>query len=158
MVQPLVQVAERQSGARLRVLWTAESESCVSPNSHQQTTCFNTAGNLRCQVKQRPLRTLLGGQRQLHPPAGFYESLGIPAESSNPEHSSLRTLLCPEAEIILKSDPKSPSIQMPVQPNQQCDLLENLVPSFAGLINSTGTTVLADARAKVPLKKRQFLD
>lgn len=98
----------------------------------------------------------VGGKRRLDTPAGFYESLGIPEESSNREDSSLRTLLCPEAEIILKPDPKSPSLQRLARPVGQRDLLEDLVPSFADFINSSGAAALADAQTKVPLKETQF--
>lgn len=98
----------------------------------------------------------VGGKRRLDTPDGFYESLGIPEESSTREDSILRTLLCPEAEIILKPDPKTPSLQRLAQPVGQRDLLENLVPSFADFINSSGGAALADAQAKVPLKERGF--
>lgn len=98
----------------------------------------------------------VGGKRRSDTPDGFYESLGIPKESSNREDIILRTLLCPEAEIILKPDPKSPSLQRLAQPVGQRDLLEDLVPSFADFINSSGVAALADAQTKVPLKERRF--
>lgn len=98
----------------------------------------------------------VGGQRRLDTPVGFYESLGIPEESSNRKDAILRTLLCPEAEIILKPDPKAPSLQRLAQPVGQRDLLEDLLPSFAGFINSSGAAALADAQANVPLKERRF--
>jgi len=98
----------------------------------------------------------VGGQGRLDTPAGFYESLGIPEESSHREDLILRTLLCPAAEIILKPDPKAPSLQRLAQPVRQRDLLEDLVPSFADFISNSGAAALADAQAKVPLKERQF--
>ena len=98
----------------------------------------------------------VGGKRRLDRPDGFYESLGIPEESSNREDSILRTLLSPEAEIILESDPKSPSVHRVSRPVGQRDLLENLVPSFAKLINWSGAAALADAQTNIPLKERQF--
>jgi hypothetical protein len=98
----------------------------------------------------------IGSKRRLDTPAGFYESLGIPEESSNREDSSLRTLLCPEAEIILKPDPKSSSLQRSARPVGRRDLLEALVPSFADFINSSGAAALADAQVQVPLKESRF--
>ena len=98
----------------------------------------------------------MGGMGRLDTPVGFYESLGIPKKSSNREHSTLRTLLCPAAEIILKADPKSPSLQSLSRPVEQRDLLEDLVPFFADLINCSGATALADAQAKMTLQKKQF--
>ena len=97
-----------------------------------------------------------GGQGRWDTPVGFYELLGLPDESSNPEHSILRTLLSPAAEIILKSDPKAPSQQRLAPPVGKRDLLEDLVPFFAGFINSSGVAALADAEAKLPLKESQF--
>ena len=70
----------------------------------------------------------VGGRRRLDTPVGFYESLGIPEESSNREDAILHTLLCPEAEIILKPDPKAPSFQRLAQPVGQREVLEDLVP------------------------------
>jgi hypothetical protein len=98
----------------------------------------------------------VGGRKRLDTPDGFYESLGIPKESRNREDTILRTLLCPEAEIILKPDPKASSLQRLAQPVVQRDLLEDTVPSFAGFINSSGAAALADAQANVPLKERRF--
>jgi len=98
----------------------------------------------------------VGGKRRLDSPDGFYESLGIPEESSNREDSILRTLLSPEAEIILESDPRSPSVHRVARPVGQRDLLEHLVPSFAEFINSSGAAGLADAQTNIPLKERQF--
>lgn len=98
----------------------------------------------------------VGGKRRLDTPAGFFESLGIPEEAGNREDSTLRTLLHPEAEIILKPDPKAPSLQRLAQPVGHRDLLEDLVPSFASFIVSSGAAALADAQAKVPLKERRF--
>jgi hypothetical protein len=98
----------------------------------------------------------VGGQGQLDAPAGFYESLGIPAESNNQDHSTLRTLLSPAAEIILKPDPKIPSHARPTPSVRPSDLLEDLVPSFAVFVSNSGSAALADAQTNVPLKIKQF--
>jgi hypothetical protein len=98
----------------------------------------------------------VGGQKRLDTPVGFYQSLGMPAESSDRGDASLRTLLCPDAEIILKPDPKASSLQRLAQPIRERDLLEDLVPSFVDFINSSGAVALTDAQAKIPLKEQQF--
>jgi len=107
-------------------------------------------------VSKHRLSIFVGGKRRLDTPDGFYGSLGIPEESNNRGVSILRTLLSPEAEIILESDPKSPSVQRLAGPGGQRDLLENLVPSFAEFINSSGAAALADGQTNIPLKERQF--
>lgn len=98
----------------------------------------------------------VGGQRRLDAPPSFYQSLGIPEQSNDREDSTLRTLLCPDAEIILKPEPKSPSIQRSAQPINRRDLLENLVPSFRQFINTSGQSALADARVQLHLKEGSF--
>jgi hypothetical protein len=87
----------------------------------------------------------------LDPPDGFFEALGLPDDASR------RAPLWPMAEIILKDDPKLPATHRTPRAVRQGELLEDLVPSFATLIKTTGVTTLADAQAKVPLKEKQFL-
>ena len=60
------------------------------------------------------------------------------------------------AEIILKDDPKLPSVHRTPKAVRQGELLEDLVPSFAALINITGTAALTDAQANVPLKEKRL--
>ena len=98
----------------------------------------------------------MGGMLRSDVPDGFYEALGISKESKGKEDSTIRTLLCPDAEIILKPDAKSPASQRLVSTSRPRDLLEDLVPSFANFINSSGISALADAQANVPLKERVF--
>lgn len=93
----------------------------------------------------------VGGRRRLDTPVGFYESLGIPEGDA-----SRRTLLCPEAEIILKCDPKAPSGERSAQPGGQRDLLEDLVPTFASFINDSGAAALADGQANIHLNETRF--
>lgn len=94
----------------------------------------------------------VGGKRRMDVPAGFYESLGITVDAE------LHVLLSPEAEIVLKSDPKSPSMQRSVEPPEQRELLEHLVPTFAELINNSGQSALADAKTSVPLNESKVGD
>jgi hypothetical protein len=97
-----------------------------------------------------------GSQGRSDPPAGFYESLGISDKSSNQKDLTLRALSWPAAKIILKYDPKTPSLQRVSQPVGQRDFLEDLVPSFAVLINGSGVSALTDAQTNIPLKVGQF--
>jgi hypothetical protein len=101
-------------------------------------------------VSKHRRTVFVGGQARLDPPAGFYEALGIP------EDPSRRALLWPMAEIILMHDPKLPAVQRTPKPVEQGELLEDLVPSFAELINHSAAAALADAQANLPLKEKQF--
>ena len=60
------------------------------------------------------------------------------------------------AEIILKDDPKLPAVHRTPRAVRQGELLEDLVPSFAALIKTTGTSALGDAQANVPLKENRL--
>ena len=86
----------------------------------------------------------MGGQTRSDPPDGFFDALGLP------EDSGRRAPLWPMAEIILKDDPKLPTVHRTAKAVRQGELLEDLVPSFAALIKTTGTAALRDARANVP--------
>lgn len=92
----------------------------------------------------------VGGQARSDPPDGFYEALGMPDEASR------RAPLWPMAEIILKHDPKAPATGRTPKAVEPRELLEDLAPSFAALVNASGTAVLEDAQANVPLKEAQF--
>jgi len=98
-----------------------------------------------------------GGRARSDTPTGFNESLGIPEKSNNDKDSMLRTLVSPAAEIVLKSEPKIPLNKRLSQPYEQRELLENLVPSFACFINSSGAALLTDAR-QLDFKESQFLN
>jgi hypothetical protein len=91
-----------------------------------------------------------GGRARSDPPDGFFEALGIPDESGHCAR------LWPVAEIILMDDPKLPQVHRTPQPVRPGELLEELVPSFVSLIEATGTAVLGDADANVPLKEKQL--
>ena len=65
----------------------------------------------------------------------------------------LRLLFWPMAEIILKPDPKLPAVQRTPRAARQGELLEDLVPSFAALIKTSGAAALADVQVNVPLRK-----
>lgn len=92
----------------------------------------------------------VGGQARSDPPNGFFEALGLP------EDAGRRALLWPMAEIILKDDPKLPAVHRTSRAVRQGELLEDLVPSFAALIKTTGTAALGDAQANVPLKEKRL--
>ena len=92
----------------------------------------------------------VGGQARFDPPDGFFEALGLP------EDAGRRAPLWPMAEIILKDDPKLPAVHRTPRAVRQGELLEDLVPSFAALIKTTGTSALGDAQANVPLKENRL--
>jgi len=92
----------------------------------------------------------VGGQGRLDAPDGFYEALGLA------ENDPRSARFSPMAEIILKEDPKLPSVLRTSKAVRRGELLEDLVPSFAALINATGRAALGDAQANVPLKENQF--
>ncbi len=92
----------------------------------------------------------VGGQARFDPPDGFFEALGLP------EDAGRRAPLWPMAEIILKDDPKLPAVHRTPRAVRQGELLEDLVPSFAALIKTTGTAALGDAQVNVPLKENRL--
>lgn len=91
-----------------------------------------------------------GGKLRSDPPPGFYEALGIGED----DH---RFLFAPAEETMLEDDPKTPRAQR-ASHRSKPDLLEDLVPAFAELVKDTGSAVLADARANMTLKTKQFRD
>lgn len=94
----------------------------------------------------------VNGQLRSDPPDGFREALGIPEDA--PPHTLWQ--FSPMAEIILRHDPKEPEVQRRSKPAKQGELLEDIVPIFAGLIRSSGVAALADAHANVPLKEKNL--
>lgn len=92
----------------------------------------------------------IGGQGRLDTPEGFYGALGVP------DDSALRTLFLPMAEILLKPDPKVPTVARTPKPRQELELLEQLVPEFAHFISKTGELALHDARSTIPLNEWKF--
>ena len=92
----------------------------------------------------------VGGQARLDPPDGFFETLGLS------ENADCRAPLRPMAEIILQDDPKLPAVHRTPKAVRQGELIEELVPSFAALIKTTGTAALGDAQANVPLKEKRL--
>jgi len=114
-----------------------------------QEHLFATIRDLHDVSKHR--RTIfIGGQHRTDPPDRFYDAIGIS------EDENRAVLLWPMAEILLPYDPKLPAAERSPRQRQHYELLENLVPSFAELIKRSGETVLADARANVPLNESQF--
>ncbi len=91
-----------------------------------------------------------GGQARMDPPEGFYEALGVPSDSVQ------RALFRPMAEILLKPDPKAPSVSRKLKPRQELELLERLVPQFAGFMEKTGELALRDSGSTIPQNERQF--
>jgi len=92
----------------------------------------------------------VGGKARSDPPEGFFEALGFADDVNR------RAILSPMAEIILKSDPKVPAIQRIPKGASESQLLEDLVPSFASLMNRSGQAALEDATVNVPLNEGQF--
>ncbi|MBE3123656.1 MAG: hypothetical protein IMZ65_02505 [Planctomycetes bacterium] len=92
----------------------------------------------------------VGGQARSDPPNGFFEALGLPQDARR------CVPLWPMAEIILNADPKLPAVHRTPRPVRHGELLEDLVPSFAALIETTGTVALGDAQASVPLKEKRL--
>ncbi len=86
----------------------------------------------------------------MDPPEGFYEALGVPNESAQ------GAVYWPMAEILLKPDPKTPSVARKPKPRQDLELLERLVPQFVGFMEKTGELALRDASLTIPLNERQF--
>ena len=78
-------------------------------------------------------------------PDGFFESLGTTMEAD--------PLFLPFAEILLKHEPKVPAAQRGPVPVEKKQLLEELVPEFARLVNRSGHAAVEDARANIPLKE-----
>jgi len=122
---------------RLQALWQS------------QTALITQIRDLHDVSKHRQT-IFVGGKARSDPPEGFYEVLGIPNDPGR------RAVFWPMAEIILKHDPKAPAIDRTPKQVEQGELLEDLVPSFASLMNASGKAVLEDARANVPLNERQF--
>lgn len=92
----------------------------------------------------------VGGQLRMDPPNGFFEALGLT------EDDGRRSLFWPMAQIILMDNPKLPWVRRTPSSVRPGELLEDLVPSFAALIGSTGSAAISDARANVPLKETRF--
>lgn len=91
-----------------------------------------------------------GGRMCSDPPDGFYERHGVP------DDRLLRVQLMPMEEIILKRDPKSPSAKRTPSTWSRPDLLEEIVPSFAKLIEVSGAAALQDARVNIALNENQL--
>jgi hypothetical protein len=91
-----------------------------------------------------------GGQCRLDSPPEFYELLGVP------DVPEIRSQYWPMAEIILKHEPKLPQGHRAVPTQAGGKLLEDIVPSFAALVEATGKAALKDALLTVPLTERQF--
>ncbi|MCH7592025.1 MAG: hypothetical protein IH989_04495 [Planctomycetes bacterium] len=88
----------------------------------------------------------VGGMARMDPPDGFYEALGLRKDAAS------RASFWPMAEIILCNDPKLPAASRTRHAVPDQELLEDLVPSFAALIRTSGATALEDAQANIPLK------
>lgn len=91
-----------------------------------------------------------GGLSRLDAPVGFFEAIGLLDDGSG------RSEYWPMAELILADDPKRPTTDKSRSAITQCELLEDLVPLFAALIKTTGSTALADLLAKVPLREKEL--
>lgn len=92
-----------------------------------------------------------GGKMRNDPPKGFYEMLGI---SSDPTD---RSMLKPMAEIILRSDPKTPHVNRVPQSKESQLLLEDIVNQFKKFFVFTVKLVLEDAKRNIHLKEKDFI-
>ena len=92
----------------------------------------------------------MGGKLRSDSPDGFFEALGLPEDGVH--HS----LLEPMAEIILKDEPKLPAVHKTPKAEQQAQMLEDLVPLYVALINTTGMSALGDSKANIPLKEKRL--
>lgn len=94
----------------------------------------------------------IGGTSRQDAPAGFFETLGIGADSS------MRFLFSPMEEIILKKEPrKPPSKQTPAASYKELQKLEPVTESFCDFINTSGIIVLKDASTHIHLSYPTFL-
>jgi hypothetical protein len=101
-------------------------------------------------VSKHRKTVFVGGQARNDPPEGFFEAIGLSQASRG--HS----IFMPMAEIILMDAAKLPSIQRRRRVAVKNELLEDLVPRFSELVDATGTAVLGDAQANVPLKVKKL--
>jgi len=92
----------------------------------------------------------VGGQLRLDPPPGFYENIGLSADSSQ------RMLFTPMKEIILQSEPKTPHTRRVPQPRENLALLEEFVPQFRDFVVETGSLALKDAKQNINLRVNEF--
>lgn len=86
-----------------------------------------------------------GGMSRQDPPPGFYESLGIEADSSK------QAIFWPMAEIILGTDLKKPLSQRVSQEVEEFIYLENVVDKFRQFIKESCARAATDAEAHIPL-------
>jgi hypothetical protein len=93
----------------------------------------------------------VGGMSRLDPPEGFYEALGVG------EDPGARSMFWPSAEIILKHDPKAPSLARISGSGRAGGLLEDLAPQFVSLLQRTGKAALEDAHKQIHLNKTELV-
>lgn len=118
---------------------------------HWQTQSFLISSIRDLHDVSKHRRTIYtGGQARTDPPEGFYSALGVPNDSAQ------RAVFWPMAEILLKPDPKTPSVARKPKPRQDLELLERLVPQFSSFTEKTGELALRDANSTIPLNERQF--
>ena len=86
-----------------------------------------------------------GGNMRNDPPEGFYEMLGIGSDPTD------RSMLKPMAEIILRSDPKTPHVNRISQSKESQLLLEDIVNQFRNFFVITVKSALEDAKRNIPL-------
>lgn len=87
-----------------------------------------------------------GGMMQRDPPTGLYEALKVQNDLIK------KTLLPPMAEILLRSDPKTPRVNRIATEYEDRVILEDIVNGFCTFINESCVLARDDARNRIKLK------
>jgi hypothetical protein len=92
----------------------------------------------------------VGGKVRSDMPPGYFEELGLKKEDVR------RSILRPMAEISLLREPKLPVSIRSNPAREDMHVLEEIAPRFQVFVNATGEHALADAKANIPLKEKEF--
>jgi len=93
----------------------------------------------------------MGGKKSTDPPPGFYERLGVAGKRDQ------EWCYWPDAEIILRDDPKAPEVNRSPDKRKDWATLEELAEEFIRFVNQTGLLALGDATSNIQLPHREFL-
>jgi hypothetical protein len=94
----------------------------------------------------------VGGNLRSDPPPGFRAIVGIPDDA--PDHALWK--FSPMSDIILKNDPKEPAAQRRREQPKKGELLEEVMPAFAELIQESGAAAFADSQINIRLRETQL--
>jgi len=92
-----------------------------------------------------------GANKSTDPPRGFYEQLGI----AGMRDEEMR--YWPDAEIILRNNPKAPEVDRSPDRRKDWPTLEALAGEFVRFVNQTGSLVLTDAKSNIHFPHAHFL-